>query len=143
MGPQESSYLHRLRLSSLGAACSLAVVACGSTGAYPTAPTAMPEGTTTTTSGSGTTTTTGSATLSWTPVTQNTDGTPLTDLAGYKVHYGASPTVMSLVVELTDPTETSYIVANLPSGTWYFTVAAYTSGGIDGLLSNVAEKTIQ
>jgi hypothetical protein len=30
----------------------------------------------------------GQATLSWDPPTTNVDGTPLTDLAGYKVYYG-------------------------------------------------------
>ena len=32
----------------------------------------------------------GSATLSWTPPTQNMDGTPLTNLAGYRVYWGTS-----------------------------------------------------
>ncbi len=32
----------------------------------------------------------GTATLSWTPPTQNTDGSPLTDLAGYRVYWGTS-----------------------------------------------------
>ena len=30
----------------------------------------------------------GSMSLSWTPPTQNTDGSALTDLAGYKLYYG-------------------------------------------------------
>ena len=33
---------------------------------------------------------TGSATLSWTPPTTNTDGSSLTNLAGYKVYWGPS-----------------------------------------------------
>jgi hypothetical protein len=141
MGHHESASVHRLRLGSLGAALSLTVAACGGTSVYPTPPntTAASEGTP---PPGSTGTTTGGATLYWTAVTQNTDGTPLTDLAGYKVHYGASPTAMSLVVTLTDPGETTYSVANLSSGTWYFTVAAYTDGGIDGLPSNVAQKAI-
>ena len=84
----------------------------------------------------------GSATLSWTPVTANTDGTRLEDLAGYKVHYGPSSNAMSTVVVLSDPGQTTYIVANLASGTWYFAVAAYTSSGIEGAWSNVATKTV-
>jgi hypothetical protein len=84
----------------------------------------------------------GSATLSWTPVTQNTDGTLLTDLAGYHVHYGTSATVMGTVVVLAEPNQTSYVVTALSSGTWYFAVAAYTTSGVEGELSNVATKTI-
>ena len=32
----------------------------------------------------------GSATLSWTPPTENTDGSPLTNLSGFQIHYGTS-----------------------------------------------------
>ena len=64
------------------------------------------------------------------------------DLAGYQVHYGLSLNAMSTVVVLSDPGQTTYIVSNLPSGTWYFAVAAYTSSGIEGAWSNVATKTI-
>jgi hypothetical protein len=84
----------------------------------------------------------GSATLSWTPVTANTDGTALEDLAGYQVHYGPSLNAMSTVVVLPDPGQTTYIVSPLTSGTWYFAVAAYTSSGIEGAWSNVATKII-
>jgi len=84
----------------------------------------------------------GSATLSWTAVTENTDGTPLTDLAGYSVHYGTSASALTSVVVLADPGQTSYVVTPLSSGTWYFAVAAYTTGGVQGELSNVATKTI-
>jgi hypothetical protein len=85
---------------------------------------------------------TGSATLNWTPVTQNTDGTALKNLAGYQVHYGPSPSAMSTVVVLADPGQTTYIVSDLSSGTWYFAVAAYTSSGVEGEWSNVAAKII-
>ena len=84
----------------------------------------------------------GSATLSWSPVTQNTDGTVLTNLAGYTVHYGASPAELSTTVVLADPTQTSYVVSPLTVGTWYFAVSAYTTNGVQGELSNVASKTI-
>jgi hypothetical protein len=84
----------------------------------------------------------GSATLNWTPVTQNTDGTILLDLAGYAIHYGSTASAMDLIIELPDPSETTYVVTNLSAGTWYFSVAAYTSNGAQGVPSNVASKTI-
>jgi Fibronectin type III domain len=84
----------------------------------------------------------GTATLDWTPVTQNTDGTLATELAGYQVYYGSSPDAMNSVVIGTDPSQTRYVVTNLTSGTWYFAVAAYTSAGTTGLLSNIGSKTI-
>ena len=83
----------------------------------------------------------GTAALTWTPVTQNTDGTTLLDLAGYKVRYGTAPDALDTIVVLDDPAQTSLQVSGLSSGTWYFAVAAYTSGGLDGELSNIAAKT--
>jgi hypothetical protein len=85
---------------------------------------------------------TGSATLTWTPVTQSTDGDILTGLAGYIVFYGTSPDALTTAVTVTDPNQTSYLVTPLSSGTWYFAVAAYTSDGVQGEMSNVASKTI-
>jgi hypothetical protein len=84
----------------------------------------------------------GTATLNWTPVTQNTDGTVLTDLAGYKIHYGTSPSAMSTIVVLSNPSLTTYLVTNLSTGTWYFAVTAYTSDGSESSLSNTGAKTI-
>jgi hypothetical protein len=85
----------------------------------------------------------GTASLSWTPVTTDTEGTPLSDLAGYHIYYGSSPADMSTSVVVADPSAVAYLVGELAPGTWYFTVAAYTSGGADGVRSNVAAKTIQ
>jgi hypothetical protein len=84
----------------------------------------------------------GSATLTWTPVTQNTNGSVLTDLAGYKVHYGTSANAMSTVVVLSNPSLTTYLVTNLSPGTWYFGVSAYASDGTQSAMSNVGAKTI-
>lgn len=84
----------------------------------------------------------GSATLSWTPPTQNSDGSTLTDLAGYRVHYGRSAGQLSQTVEITNASLSTYVVENLSSGTWYFAVVTVSSGGTTSVLSNVATKTI-
>jgi len=84
----------------------------------------------------------GTATLNWTAVTQNTNGTVLTNLAGYKVHYGTSPSAMNTIVVLSNPSLTTYLVTNLSPGTWYFGTTAYTSTGIESSLSNVGSKTV-
>jgi hypothetical protein len=84
----------------------------------------------------------GSATLSWTPPTQNSDGTALLNLAGYEVRYGRSQDDMSSVVSLTNPSLSVYVIENLTSGTWYFAVASMNSTGASSPLSNVASKTI-
>jgi hypothetical protein len=89
-----------------------------------------------------TTTTTGSASLNWTAPSQNTDGSPLTDLAGYTVYYGSSPTSMTNKVVVASATTTSYTVGSLPKGTYYFGLTALTSTGIESALSNIGSKTI-
>jgi hypothetical protein len=84
----------------------------------------------------------GTASLAWTPVTKNTNGSVLGDLAGYKVHYGTSAKAMNSVVTLANPSLTNYLVTNLSSGTWYFGLTAYTTTGIESTLSNIGQKTI-
>jgi hypothetical protein len=84
----------------------------------------------------------GTATLSWTPVTTDTSGAALTNLAGYKIHYGTSAQAMYTVDVLENPSKTTYVVQGLSSGTWYFAVSAYTTSDTEGALSNVASKTI-
>jgi hypothetical protein len=84
----------------------------------------------------------GSVTLSWTAVTKNTNGSALTDLAGYRLYYGTSANAMNTVVVLANPAMTTYVVGNLSSGTWYFGIAAYTTTGVDSAMSNVGSTTI-
>lgn len=88
------------------------------------------------------TTTSGSALLGITAPTVNTDGTPLTDLAGFRIYYGNSAANLTQTVQLTDPTASSYTVSNLSSGTWYFGATAYASDGTESALSVVGSKTI-
>ncbi|MGD0494172.1 MAG: putative Ig domain-containing protein [Steroidobacteraceae bacterium] len=84
----------------------------------------------------------GSASLSWTAPTQNTNGTPLTDLAGYTIYYGTSPSEMTQTIQVADPSATSYVVGNLSAGTYYFAVAAYTSTATQSVQSSVGSETI-
>jgi hypothetical protein len=85
----------------------------------------------------------GSATLSWTPPTTNTDGSPLTDLAGYKVYWGTSPGNYPNSTTLSNPGLSSYVVSNLAPGTYYFVATAFNSSGAESSFSGVASKTIQ
>ncbi|MEP7247984.1 MAG: fibronectin type III domain-containing protein, partial [Gammaproteobacteria bacterium] len=88
-------------------------------------------------------TTTGSVTLNWTPPTQNTDGTSLTNLAGYRIYAGTSTSNLTQAAEIANPGVTSYQVDNVPSGTWYFSVHVYNADGTEGTGSNPVSKTIQ
>jgi hypothetical protein len=84
----------------------------------------------------------GSATLSWTPPTQNTNGSTLSNLRGYEVRYGRSANDLSETVSLDNPSLNRYVLENLSSGTWYFAVVAVNSTGATSALSNMASKTI-
>jgi hypothetical protein len=85
----------------------------------------------------------GSATLSWTPPTTNTNGSPLTDLAGYRVRWGTTAGNYPNSVTLNNPGLTSYVVGSLVPGTYYFVVTALNSAGVESQYSNMGSKTIQ
>ena len=86
--------------------------------------------------------TTGSATLSWQPPTSNTDGSPLTNLAGYVVRYGTAPDALDIQVRIDNPGLVTYVVTDLASATWYFQVVAYNSVGVESSPSATGSKTI-
>ena len=71
----------------------------------------------------------GSAFMTWTPPTENEDGTPLTDLAGFEVLYGRELGQYDYSKTLPNPGLTTYMVEELTGGKWYFTVIAYDFAG--------------
>lgn len=85
---------------------------------------------------------TSSTTLSWTAPTQNEDGTPLTDLAGYKIYYGKSSRSYTDQVRIDNPGITSYVVDNLTPDTYYFAATSFNSSGVESGFSNEATKTL-
>jgi len=84
----------------------------------------------------------GSATVSWSAPTQNTDGSALTNLAGFNIYYGTSATNLNQSVQIANPGLTTYALGNLAPGAWYFAVNAYTTAGAESALSSIASKTI-
>jgi len=88
-------------------------------------------------------TATGSVTLSWTPPTQNEDGSPLSNLAGYKIYWGKSADSYTNSVTVNNPGLATYVVEQLTPAVWYFAITALSSNGAESGHSNVASKTIQ
>jgi hypothetical protein len=84
----------------------------------------------------------GNATVTWTPPTENTNGTTLTNLAGYRVVYGTNAANLSQVIQVPNAGTTVQVVENLTSGTYYFAVKAYNTLGAESDLSNISSKTI-
>jgi hypothetical protein len=85
---------------------------------------------------------TGSATLSWVAPTARTDGSPLTNLGGYKIYYGRMSGVYDYQINISNPGVLTYVVEDLMSGDWYFSLAAYDSAGIESDRSNEALRNI-
>jgi hypothetical protein len=85
---------------------------------------------------------TGSASLSWAAPTSNTDGSALTNLAGYKIDYGTSSGALTQTVTISNPAATAYTLQGLAPGTWYFAISAFTNGGAASALSSVVSKTV-
>jgi hypothetical protein len=84
----------------------------------------------------------GIATLSWVPPTTNVDGTPIANLAGFRIAYGQSSASLTSSLDIPSPGITSAVIENLTVGTWYFAVKAYTSTNVESDLSNIAQKTV-
>ena len=85
----------------------------------------------------------GAATLSWTPPTRNTNGSTLTNLAGYRIYYGTSPSNLTRTVTLNNAGLTRYVISDLSAATWYFSVRAYTSTGSESTNSNTVSKVVR
>jgi len=84
----------------------------------------------------------GVATLTWTPPTTNEDGTPLVDLAGYKIYYGTASRSYPNSITIANPGITSYVIDNLASGTYYFAATAFNYSGGESDVSNEVSKVI-
>jgi hypothetical protein len=87
-------------------------------------------------------TATGAATLNWTPPAMNTDGTALTDLAGYRVYWGTAQNNYANSKTLNGPGFSSAVIDQLTPATWFFVVTALDSMGNESAYSNVATKTV-
>jgi hypothetical protein len=85
----------------------------------------------------------GTVSLSWTPPTRNTNGTSLTNLAGYRIYYGTSSSALTNQIQIANASTSRYVIQNLSKGTYYFGVRAYNTAGTESALSNIASKTIQ
>lgn len=84
----------------------------------------------------------GNVVLSWVAPTGNSDGSPLKDLKGYKVHFGPSPRGYSDTIKLANPGLTTYVVDNLRAGKYFFAVSAYNSAGQESSLSAEISATV-
>lgn len=81
--------------------------------------------------------------LNWQAPDLNTDGSPLSDLAGYFIYVGSNPTDLVRYHEVNDPASLATTVARLARGrVAYFAISAYTHDGRESELSGVVAAVV-
>lgn len=75
--------------------------------------------------------------LSWIAPTENEDGTPYTDPAGFKIYWGSMEGSYANSLTLNNPSQTMHQV-QVPYGRWYFVMTAVNSLTRESEYSNVA-----
>jgi hypothetical protein len=83
---------------------------------------------------------TGSIALAWDAATTYSDGSPITDLAGYKLYYGTTAGSYTSSVDVGNVT--TYTLTQLPAGTYYVVVTVRNTSGSESPHSNQVSKTI-
>ena len=85
----------------------------------------------------------GSVTLSWTAPTTREDGSPLTDLAGFRIRYGRMSEIYDYEITIDNPGTLTYVVEGLKPGAWYFVASAFDSSGLESNFSNEVKIVVK
>jgi len=84
----------------------------------------------------------GAATLEWLAPDTATDGSTLTNLAGYRIYYGTDVTRLTKRIDVSNPGVVSYVIEGLAPATYYFAVTAIDAHGSESARSNAGRKEI-
>ena len=84
----------------------------------------------------------GSVTLSWKAPSERADGSPLNQLAGYRIHYGRMSEIYDYEVAIENPGLVTYLVEELAPGDWYFAIVAYDAEGAESDFSKEVRATV-
>ncbi|WP_435105009.1 fibronectin type III domain-containing protein [Arhodomonas sp. AD133] len=87
---------------------------------------------------------TGSLTVDWTAPSKRADGEPLdmSEIGGYRIHYGTSSGSRDTMVEVANAYTTSYTIDGLASQTCYIAVTTYDTQGVASARSEVHSATL-
>jgi hypothetical protein len=86
--------------------------------------------------------TNGSVSLAWTPPTQNDDGSTLTDLSGYKIHYGTESGNYSQTVDVENPGLSRFDLSSLPQGQIFIAMTSVNASGAQSAFSSEVSVTV-
>jgi hypothetical protein len=89
---------------------------------------------------SGNPATAGTASLSWLTPPANSNGT--LEVEGYHIYFGSSAQNLTHVVNVESPNATSFVINNLPAGTWYFGIASYNAEKVESSMSAIVSAGI-
>lgn len=79
--------------------------------------------------------------IRWSAPTQNVDGSPLTDLAGYVIYWGLESSTYTDSHRLESPTATEWLL-EVPPGTFYVAMTSFDSEGNESEFSNEVLKVV-
>jgi len=91
---------------------------------------------------SGNSTTSPNVALDWTPPTENVNGSALTNLKAYTLHYGQKPKAYTTTITINNPSVLNYVIEGLPKGTYFFAVTAFNTKGAESDYSAELTKTV-
>lgn len=83
-----------------------------------------------------------SVTISWMPPQTNADGSSLTDLAGYHIHYGTQAGALTSEINIPTAGLADYVIDGLKANsTYYFAISSYNTEGVESADSAVISVT--
>jgi hypothetical protein len=85
----------------------------------------------------------GTATVTWTAPTENADGSPIRNLAGYYIIYGTDPSALTTTVTVNNAGATRYVLSGLAPGSYYVAVVAFNAAGVISEESNVSDGMVE
>jgi hypothetical protein len=86
---------------------------------------------------------TGSVTLSWTPPTENEDGSPLLDLAGYWIYWQDEAHTDAESMKIDNPGLSTIVIDNLAAGTYEFAMTSFNVDGVESARSNTITRIVE
>lgn len=87
--------------------------------------------------------TTGSVTLKWLPPKARKNGSPLLNLAGFRIYAGRTPATMTLRADLRNPRLTRHVLDSLATGDWWFSMTAYDADWLESDQSTAVMKSVR
>jgi hypothetical protein len=84
--------------------------------------------------------TAGTASLSW--ISPPTNASGALGVEGYHIYFGNSAKNLTHVVNVESSNATSFVINDLPAGTWYFGIASYNGDKVESSMSAIVSVSI-